>query len=181
MNMPLESFAHARGPKNAPVTLVEFADFECPFCGAAYPVVKRLEETFGDRLRVAFYEFPLRTVHPYAELAAEAAEAAGAQNMFWEMHDTLFEHQQSLGPRDIDRYAKAIGIPDLGRFEQELGSHQYAGRIDRSIAFGESMDVEGTPAFYINGSPFEDEYSYSALAAAITRVAAASKAGTGLE
>lgn len=172
--------AHVRGPRKAPVTLSEFADFECPYCGAAYPVVKRLERTFGDRLRFAFFEFPLRIIHPHAELAAEAAEAAGTQGLFWEMHDTLFEHQRALDPSDIMRYAAAIEVPDLGRFERELGTHVYAPLIDASIALGESLGVEGTPTFFINGVQYEGERTYSALATVIDRIIpAATESGGG--
>jgi protein-disulfide isomerase len=171
MNISLESPAHVRGPQNAAVTLSEFADFECPYCGAAYPVVKRLEQTFEHRMRFAFYEFPLRIIHPHAELAAEAAEAAGAQGLFWEMHDVLFEHQRALSPVDIVRYAKAIKIPDLHRFEHELGTHVYAPLVDRSIALGEALGVEGTPTFFINGAQYEGDYTYSALAAVINQIA----------
>lgn len=171
MNITLESPAHVRGPRNAHVTLSEFADFECPYCGAAYPVVKRLEQTFADRMRFAFYEFPLRIIHPHAELAAEAAEAAGAQGLFWEMHDMLFEHQRALSPVDLLRYAAAIKVPDLARFEHELGTHVYAPRIDQSIRLGESLGVEGTPTFFINGAQYEGDYTYSALAAVINQLA----------
>lgn len=173
MNMSLEAPVHVRGPQNAIVTLSEFADFECPYCGAAYLVIKRLERTYRDELRFAFYEFPLRIVHPHAQLAAEAAEAAGAQGFFWEMHDALFEHQRALTPIDIMRYAAAIEIPDLRRFEHDLGAHVYAAQVEESIALGESLGVEGTPTFFINGAQYEGEYTYSALAAVISRIASA--------
>lgn len=169
MRLGLDAPAHVRGPRNAAVTLSEFADFECPYCGKAYPVVKHLEKTFAESMRFAFYHFPLRIIHPHAELAAESAEAAGAQGFFWEMHDALFEHQRSLDPVDIVRYAAAVGVPDLGRFEHELGSHKYAAVIDHSIALGESLGVEGTPTFFINGAKYEGDYTYSALAAVINQ------------
>jgi protein-disulfide isomerase len=171
--------AHVRGPRKAPVTLSEFADFECPYCGAAYPVVKRLERTFGDRMRFAFFEFPLRIIHPHAELAAEAAEAAGAQGFFWEMHDALFEHQRALSPRDIIRYAAAIEVPDRARFERELGTHVYEPLIDASLALGESLGVEGTPTFFINGMQYEGELTYSALATVIDRIIPAATESAG--
>jgi NhaA family Na+:H+ antiporter len=174
MNPLLAAPAHIRGPRNAPVTLSEFADFECPYCGAAYPVVKRLERTFGDRMRFAFYEFPLRIIHPHAELAAEAAEAAGAQGLFWEMHDELFEHQRALALPDILRYALAINVPDFRRFERELGTHAYKPVVDQSIALAESLGVEGTPTFFINDAQYEGEYTYSALASVIDRLVPAS-------
>jgi Na+:H+ antiporter, NhaA family len=180
MNKPSDAPVHVRGPQNAPVTLSEFADFECPYCGAAYPIVKRLESTFGDRMRFAFYQFPLRIIHPHAELAAEAAEAAGAQGFFWEMHDTLFEHQDALDPPDILRYAAAIDVPDLRRFEHDLETHVYAPLLDQSIALAEAAGVQGTPAFFVNGEQYEGDYTYSALAALISRIAPVSGPGAGL-
>jgi len=173
MRLGLDAPAHVRGPRDAPVTFSEFADFECPYCGEAYPVIKHLEKTFVNSMRFAFYSFPVRIIHPHAELAAESAEAAGAQGFFWEMHDALFEHQRSLNPDDIMRYAAAVGIPDLRSFEHDIGSRKYAAVIDQSIALGESLDVEGTPTFFINGAKYEGDYTYSALAAMINDLVAA--------
>jgi protein-disulfide isomerase len=176
MTLSLEAPAHVRGPKDAPVTLSEFGDFECPYCGAAYPLVRHLERNYINRIRFAFFEFPLRSVHPHAELAAEAAEAAGAQGLFWPMFDMLFDHQRALNPPDLLRYAAAIKVPDLRRFEHELGTHAYARQIDESIALGESLGVEGTPAFFIDDVMYEGEYTYSAIASVIDRVLAESPA-----
>src|SRR5919206_3595175 len=97
--LPVSERDHSQGPATAPVTLVEYGDYECPYCGAAYPIVKEIQQRLGDRLRFVFRHFPITTAHPHAELAAEAAEAAGAQGKFWEMHDSLFEHQRALGDR----------------------------------------------------------------------------------
>src|SRR6059058_4798396 len=101
---------HAQGPATAPVTLVEYGDYECPYCGAAYPMVKEVQARLGDRLRFAYRHFPLSQAHPHAEHAAEAAEAAGAQGRFWEMHDTLFEHQRALDDAHLRLYAESLGL-----------------------------------------------------------------------
>ena len=109
-----------RGRADAAVTLVEYGDFQCPYCGEAYPVVRELQERFGDQLRFVFRHMPLPDLHPRAPFAAEAAEAAGAQGRFWEMHDRLFEHQRELGDSDLRAHAEAVGVPDSDRFDAEL-------------------------------------------------------------
>ena len=116
---------HIRGPEDAPVTLVEYGDFECPYCGRAEPVLRELLADFGDELRFVFRHLPLSDVHPRAQLAAEAAEAAAAQGKFWEMHDKLFEHQDALAPSDLVRYAEELGL-DADRFRDELRRRVYA-------------------------------------------------------
>ena len=116
---PVGDRDHVRGPATAPVTLVEYGDYECPYCGRAHPVVGELRERLGDRLRFVFRHFPLDSVHPRARHAAEAAEAAGAQDRFWEMHDLLYENQEDLGDEALRRYAAEVGL-DLERFEEDL-------------------------------------------------------------
>src|SRR5215213_5813051 len=101
---------HAQGPDTAPVTLVEYGDYECPYCGQAYPIIKRLQETLGDKLRFVFRNFPLNTLHAHAGVAAQAAEAAGAQGKFWEMHDLLYENQEELDESDLHKYALKLGL-----------------------------------------------------------------------
>src|SRR5262249_10561446 len=116
---------HIRGPEDAPVTLVEYGDFECPYCGRAEPVLRELVAEFGDELRFVFRDLPLTDVHPNAQLAAEAAEAAAAQGKFWEMHDLLFQHQDALTSTDLVRYAKELAL-DVDRFRDELRRRVYA-------------------------------------------------------
>src|SRR5271165_3448730 len=119
---PVSARDHTEGPANAPLTLVEYGDYECPYCGAAYPILKEVQARLGDALRFVFRNFPLAEMHPHALLAAEAAEAAGGQGHFWPMHDTLFEHQNALGLAQLRGYAKKLRL-DLSRFSQDLETH----------------------------------------------------------
>jgi protein-disulfide isomerase len=141
---------HASGATTAPVTLLEYGNFECIYCGAAYPIIKEVRELLGDNLRFAFRNFPTVRIHPHSLRAAEAAEAAGAQGQFWEMHDQLFTHQQALEDRDLSRYARRIGL-DVERFAREMAENTFLKQIEadynRSL-FDEH--VTGTPTFYIN-------------------------------
>ncbi len=141
---------HIRGPADAPLTLVEYSDFECPFCGQATGVVDDLREQFGDQLRYVFRHLPLTDLHPRAELAAEAAEAAAEQDRFWEMHDRLFTHHEQLGAEDLLEHAAAIGL-DVQRFARELGEGAHAARIDEDVESAEAGGVSGTPTFFVNG------------------------------
>jgi Na+:H+ antiporter, NhaA family len=141
---------HVRGDPDAPVTLVEYADFQCPYCGDAYPVVHELLERFGDRLRFVFRHMPLSDLHPRAEAAAEAAEAAGAQGSFWEMHDRLFTRQHQLSDGDLRAHAEAIGL-DLERFDRELRERRHAGRVADDYLSGARSGTPSTPRFFVNG------------------------------
>ena len=152
---------HVVGNANAPVTLVEYGDFECPFCGRSYPAVRRIRGELGDRLRFVFRHYP-RPEHPHARHAAEAAEAASAQGRFWEMHDQLFEHQDALTDSDLARYAADVGL-DVKRFQRELASHVYLERVQRDIQSGAHSDVHGTPTFFINGVKHEGPDTYDDL------------------
>jgi protein-disulfide isomerase len=164
---PLSAQDHTRGPADAPLTLIEYGDFECPYCGAAHAVVAEIERRYAGKLRFVFRQFPLRDIHPHAEAAAEAAEAAGAQGRFWEMYEQLFSHARALGRNQLRGYAQAAGVPDLERFERELEAGHYRPELDAAIERAESSGVEGTPMFFINGQPFEDEPSVEALSAAL--------------
>jgi protein-disulfide isomerase len=148
--MPVSDRDHIRGSSSAKVTLVEYGDYECPHCGRAFHVVKELERIFGDSLRVVFRNFPLSTIHEHAEAAAEAAEAAGAQNKFWEMHGLLFQNQSALTRNDLVSYAKAIGI-DVIKFSRDLTEGRYVERVREDFASGVRSGVNGTPTFFING------------------------------
>src|SRR5438105_11196255 len=141
---------HMQGPDDAPVTLVEFGDFECPHCGRAYPIIKEVQALLGDRLRFVFRYFPITTSHPHAQRAAEAAECAAAQGRFWEMHDTLFENQRALEESRLVEYARAIGL-DVGRFTADMRTHKHAQRVREDFRSGILSGVNGTPTFFING------------------------------
>jgi protein-disulfide isomerase len=148
LSLPVSKRDHVLGP--APVTLVMYGDYQCPYTALANRFVAKLREEFGERLRLVFRHFPLSDVHPDAERAAEAAEAAAAQGRFWEMHDTLFAHQASLRERDLVRYAAGLGL-DRDRFSQDLTQQAYAERVEADARSGRESGVHGTPAFFING------------------------------
>jgi protein-disulfide isomerase len=157
---------HIQGPPDAPVTLLEYGDYECPYCGAAHPIIKDVQARMGDRLRFVFRNFPITTSHAHAEQAAEAAEAAGAQGRFWEMHDLLYENQRALGDDDLRAYAQRIGL-DLERFDKELAEHVHAPRVREDFMSGVRSGVNGTPTFFINGARYDDAYDVETLLAAL--------------
>jgi Na+/H+ antiporter NhaA len=154
---------HIRGAADAPVTLVEYGDFECPYCGRAEPVLRDLLARFGTELRYVFRHLPLGEVHGHASLAAEAAEAAAAQGRFWEMHDLLFRHQDALDPKDLIGYARELGL-DVGRFVEQLRSHTYASRVARDVESADQSDVAGTPTFFANGRRHHGAFDIDSLA-----------------
>jgi protein-disulfide isomerase len=161
---------HIQGPPDAPTTLVEYGDYECPFCGAALRSVKAVQAIMGDSLRFVFRNFPITTAHPHAEQAAEAAEAAGAQAKFWQMHDLLFENQHRLDYGDLHQYAEMLDL-DVDRFDLELVSHVYADRVREDFMSGVRSGVNGTPTFFVNGIRHDGSYSTEGLAAALQRAA----------
>ncbi len=144
---------HAQGHKDAPITLVEYGDYECPYCGMAYPIVKRVQARFGERLRFVFRNFPIAEAHPHAVDAAELAEAAALQEKFWQMHDTLFEHQRALGPEDLRRYATDIGL-NFDELELEFTSGEPQQAVRADLEGGIRSGVTGTPTFFVNGYRF---------------------------
>jgi len=148
--VPVNKTDHIIGPDTAKVILVQYGDFECPTCGQAYPAVKMLLKKFEHRLRFVFRHFPL-TAHPNAEVAAEAAEAAGAQHKFWPMHDLLFQNQTRLKPKDLRHYAEKLEL-DLVRFDFELSDQVYRQRVNEHVDSGKRSGVRGMPAFFVNGS-----------------------------
>ena len=160
---------HIRGPKKAPVTLVEYGDFECPYCGMAYPVVEAVRKRMGKDLRFVYRHFPLANAHPHAQAAAEAAEAAGAQDKFWEMHDVLFEHQDALEERDLLAYAHALSL-DIPRFMAEVRSGVHAPRVREDFTSGVRSGVNGTPSFFINGLRYDGPRDVESMVAAIEYV-----------
>jgi protein-disulfide isomerase len=167
---PVSSRDHQLGEPTAPLTLVEYADFECSYCGGAYHVVKALERQLGRRLRVVFRHFPLAVVHPHAELAAEAAEAAAAQRQFWRMHALLFEHQTALDGQALTNYAAALGL-DLARFTRELRERVHAAHVQEDFMGGVRSGANGTPTFFINGTRHDGPYDFENLLAALENAA----------
>ncbi len=163
---PVSEADHRSGPDDAPVALVEYGDFECPSCGAAYPNVESVRKKMGARLRFVFRHFPLTQMHPHAMHAAEVAEAAGTQGKFWQMHGMLFEHQDALEDADLVRYAKALHLDDK-RFASELASDAYVKAIRQSIGSGIRSGVNGTPTFFINGVRYDGSWEASDLLAAL--------------
>jgi protein-disulfide isomerase len=162
---------HTQGPADAAVTLVEYGDYECPYCGAAYPIVKEAQERMGERLLFVFRNFPITTSHPHAERAAEAAEAAASQEKFWEMHDLLYENQRRLRDDDLRGYAEQLGL-DLESFDRDLSEHVHAARVREDFMSGVRSGVNGTPTFYINGERHDDSYELETLLTALERAAA---------
>jgi protein-disulfide isomerase len=161
---------HIQGPADAAVTLVEYGDFECPYCGGAYPIIKEVQAQMGDRLRFVFRNFPITTAHPHAEQAAEAAEAAAGQGRFWQMHDLLFENQRRLRDEDLRAYAEQAGL-DVRQFDSELAEHVHAARVREDFMSGVRSGVNGTPTFFINGVRHDGSYEVDALLAALERAA----------
>jgi protein-disulfide isomerase len=163
---PVGDGDHVQGSATAPVTLVEYGDYECPYCGAAYPIVKEIQRRLGDRLRFVFRHFPITTAHPHAEHAAEAAEAAGTQGKFWEMHDALYEHQKALGDQDLQGYAFALGL-DVDWWVSEMEAQVHEERVRADFMSGVRSGVNGTPTFFINGRRHDGSYDLESLLAAI--------------
>jgi protein-disulfide isomerase len=159
-----------RGSATAPLTLVEYGDYECPYCGEAYPIVKEIEAILGDELRSVFRNFPLSEVHPHAFQAAEAAESSAAQGRFWEMHDRLYENQRRLRTKDLLGHAQALGL-DVERVAAELEGNVYEARIRNDFVSGIRSGVNGTPTFFINGVRHNGSYDLETLLAALRAAA----------
>jgi protein-disulfide isomerase len=156
---------HVRGPHDAPVTLVEYGDLECPYCGQAEQVIRELLADYGD-LRYVWRHLPLTDVHPHAQLAAEATEAAAAQGKFWEMHDQLLDHQGALTAGDLMRYAGEIGL-DTEQFTRDMRNHTGAARIAEDVDSADLSGVSGTPTFFINGRRHHGAYDIEGLSDAV--------------
>ncbi len=154
LGLPVGERDHVLGPATAPVTLVEYGDFECPYCRAAVPIVQELQRLLGDRLRLVFRHFPLTRLHPHAQQSAEAAEAAAAQESFFPMHAALFEHQDALEDEQLVQYAADLDL-DAARIRDELAAHTYAGRVREDFESGVRSGVRGTPTFYLDGIRYD--------------------------
>jgi protein-disulfide isomerase len=164
--LPVGERDHVQGPEQAPVTLVEYGDYECPYCGQAYPIIKKIQKHLGDKLRFVFRNFPITQVHPHAQHAAESAEAAGAQNKFWEMHDRLYEHQRELDDSHLKSHAYALGL-DIAKFEREFSGHVQTNRVREDFMSGIRSGVNGTPTFYINGIRYDNSWDEETFLASI--------------
>jgi protein-disulfide isomerase len=165
---------HSLGPGDAPITLLEYADFECPACAQAEPITRHLVEAFGNQLRFVFRHFPLVEVHPNAELAAEAAEAAAAQGKFWEMHHLLFASPHHLAMADLTKHAEAIGL-DMTRFHAEMADRIYTQRIQEHRRAGELTHLRSTPAFFLNGKFVDVSFGFDKLEEAVHAIGSPSQ------
>jgi formate-nitrite transporter family protein len=163
---PVTKADHIAGPMDAPLTLVEYGDFECPHCRAAHPAVKQIQALLGDTLRFVYRHFPLTQIHPHAAHAAEASESAAEQGAFWEMHDIIFENQDALTNRDLIRYAAAIEI-DAEQVAKDLAAGTWEPRVRRDFLSGVRSGVNGTPTFFINGIRHDGPIDLQSLVAAL--------------
>jgi protein-disulfide isomerase len=166
LKTPVTARDHWRGDPDAPVVLVEYGDYQCPYCAAAHPVVKELLDGFHTSLALVFRHFPLSEAHPMAIPAAQTAEFAGERNRFWEMHDALYMNQPRLGPQALFALADALGLPE-NELQAALTSGAYADRIRSDFLSGVHSGVNGTPCFFINGVRHDGGWSFEELAAAI--------------
>ncbi len=166
-----EARDHVMGSEGAKVTLLEYGDYQCPYCGEAYPIVKRLQKKYGNSLRFVFRNFPLTDMHPNAEFGAEMAEASGAQGKFWETHDFLYENQRSLGNQDFffDFAKTKLGL-DREKIKESVTKHAFAARIREDFMSGVRSGVNGTPSFYINDHRHDGSYEFESLGNAIHSV-----------
>lgn len=153
---------HVQGAESAPITLVEYGDYQCPYCRKAHPIVKRIQEEMGDKLRFVFRDFPLRKIHPNAQHAAEASEIAAQFGKFWEMHDLLFENQTSLEDENLADYAESLGI-DRERFLEDLENGTFEKKVRDEFISGIESGVNATPTFFINGVRFDNRWEYEIL------------------
>jgi protein-disulfide isomerase len=166
LKLPISDRDHIRGARDAQLTLVEYGDYECPFCGAAAAAVEQLMQIMGKEVQFAYRHFPLTQIHPHAQVAAEAAEAAGQQDRFWDMHDLLFDHQNRLTPGDLIGYASILRL-DLHRFAVDLETHAHAPRVREDFLSGVRSGVNGTPTFFANGVRHNGGYDLGSLVEAL--------------
>jgi protein-disulfide isomerase len=166
LKVPVAPADHILGEEEAAVTLVEYGDYECPHCGHAHPIVQAVRKHFGKQLRFVFRNFPLTEIHPHAEMAAEAAEFAGAKDRFWEMHDGIFENQSRLGGRVLAELAVGLGLSSED-LTAALESHEYLPRIKSDFLGGVRSGVNGTPTFFINGVRYDGAAEFEELVEAI--------------
>ena len=166
LDPPLGPDDHVAGPDDAPYELVMYGDFQCPYCAAAYPIIRRIRDQMAGRLLFAFRHFPLRDIHPDAERAAEAAEAAAAQGAFWQMHDRMYESGGALSREDLIGYASELGL-DSERVGTELDSETHRPRVQRDVDSGTSSGVTGTPGFFVGGRLYGGSFDAQSLTTAL--------------
>lgn len=154
---PVSAADHIDGPDSAPLTLVEYGDYECPYCGAAYLTLKAARRALDSQFRLVFRNLPLAEIHPHARQAAQAAEAAGAQGKFWEMHDALFEHQEALEEADLLRYARMLEL-DTERIARELKAQTFAKRVRDDFRSGIRSGANNSPTFFMNGERYDGSW-----------------------
>lgn len=163
---PLNQHDHVLGPPNPVIELVEYGDYQCPHCGAAFPVVKQLQKTYAKKMLFAFRHFPVSNTHEYARPAAIAAEAAGRQQRFWEMHDLIFENQAMLSEYLFTELAKALKL-DMAAFDRDMLNETLLEKVEADFESGVRSGVNGTPSFYMNGHKYNGNYNYAAMSAEI--------------
>jgi protein-disulfide isomerase len=166
LSVPVSPLDHQQGGLDAPCTLVEYGDYQCPSCGTAYPLVKRVQKHFGKRLAFVFRNFPLTQMHQYAEAAAETAEFAGAHNKFWEMHDLLFENQTRLSAELFVELAQQLHLAPT-QLRHALDKNEFLPRIRQDFSGGVRSGVNGTPTFFINGQRLDGGYDFNAIVDAV--------------
>ena len=169
LTVPVSDKDHRQGAPDAPCTLVEYGDYQCPSCGQAYPIVKRVQKHFGKRLLFVFRNFPLSEMHPYAEPAAETAEFAAAHHKFWEMHDLLYENQDRLGDALLFQLAEQLHL-DPEKLRQALAAKEFEPRVRTDFRGGVRSGVNGTPTFFLNGQRHDGAYDFASLIEAIDGV-----------
>ena len=160
LKTPVSAADHSEGPADAPITLVEYGDYQCPYCGQAYPIVKRLQKKLGANLRFVFRNFPLSQIHPDALDAARVAEAAALQGKFWEAHDAFYEDQENLHFEGLMSMASQAGV-DLDKLDKDLGADAVGKRVEDDFESGVRSGVNGTPTFFVNGQRYDGDWSYS--------------------
>ncbi|MFT3827674.1 MAG: DsbA family protein [Chitinophagaceae bacterium] len=162
LHNPVSSADNVQGNAHAHIVLVEYGDYECPHCGAAYPIVKKLQSHFGNKLLFVFRNFPLTEIHPHALAAAYVAESAAAQGKFWPVHDLIFEHQNQLSVKSLLSYATKSGV-DIAQLEEDMTSDAVINKVETDIEGGLRSGVNGTPTFFVNGKRYEGDYEYEAF------------------
>lgn len=166
--VPVGKSDHWLGPEDAPVTLLEYGDYQCPYCADMHPMIRSIARAMGAQLRFVFRHMPLNDVHPFAQYAAEAAEAAGVQGKFWEMHHAIYEHQPDLGSDLLHQLSVDLKL-DLSRFEADLEARRFRPRVKRDFMSGMRSGVAGTPTFFINGKRYEGALDRASLLSAVGR------------
>ena len=174
LSIPVNEDDHVQGNPTAGCSLVEYGDYECPYCGAAYPIVKRLQNHFGKRLSFVFRNFPLARIHPWAESAAEVAEFAGVHHKFWEMHDLLFENQLRMDQALFLNLADDLNL-STSQLQTAIANHTYRARVRADFAGGARSGVNGTPTFFVNGWRHNGSFDFDSLSESIEQARSPSR------